>query len=66
MSLYGIEKNAIKDAMKLLAKQHNIPYQWLCGYYIVGNSEYGNSIFLKITSAEKTGKTEFPFPLGQN
>lgn len=66
MSLYGIGKNALKDAVELLAKQHNIPYQWLRGYYIVGNSEYGNSIFSKITAAEKTGQVEFPFTLGQN
>ena len=66
MSLYGIGKNALKDAVKLLAKQHNNPYQWLRGYYIVGNSEYGNSIFSKITAAEKAGKDEFPFTLGQN
>lgn len=66
MSLYGIGKNALKDAVKLLAKQHDIPYQWLRGYYIVGNSEYGNSIFSKITAAEKTGKVDFPFTLGQN
>lgn len=66
MSMYGIGKNALRDAVELLAKQHNIPYQWLRAYYIVGNSEYGNSIFSKIVAAEKNGKTEFPFTLGQN
>lgn len=39
---------------------------WLRGYYIVGNSQYGNSIFSKITAAEIEGKTEFPFTTGQN
>lgn len=66
MSMYGIGKNALRDAVELLVKQYNIPYQWLRGYYIVGNSEYGSSIFSKITAAEKDGKTEFPFTLGQN
>lgn len=66
MTLYGIGKNALREAVELLAKQHNISYQWLRGYYIVGNSEYGNSIFSKITAAEKAGKVEFPFTLGQN
>jgi dTDP-6-deoxy-L-talose 4-dehydrogenase (NAD+) len=35
-------------------------------YYILGNSQYGSSIFSKITSAEVEGKTEFPFTMGQN
>ena len=39
---------------------------WLRGYYIVGNSQYGSSIFSKITAAEAEGKEEFPFTMGQN
>ena len=39
---------------------------WLRGYYIVGNSKYGSSIFSKITAAEAAGKKEFPFTMGQN
>lgn len=66
LSLYGISKNALKDMVKLFAKQKNIEYQWLRGYYIVGNSQYGSSIFSKITEAENSGKEEFPFTLGQN
>lgn len=66
MNLYGIAKNALREAVELLSKQYSIPYQWLRGYYIVGNSQYGNSIFSKITSAEKEGKAEFPFTTGQN
>ena len=66
LSLYGISKNALKDMVKLLSKQKNIDYQWLRGYYIVGNSQYGSSIFSKITEAEKRGDIEFPFTLGQN
>ena len=41
-------------------------FQWLRGYYIVGNSKFGSSIFSKITAAVDEGKTEFPFTLGQN
>ena len=66
LSLYGISKNALKDMVKLLSKQKNIGYQWLRGYYIVGNSQYGSSIFSKITAAVSEGKEEFPFTLGQN
>ncbi|HBC99508.1 MAG TPA: nucleoside-diphosphate sugar epimerase [Lachnoclostridium sp.] len=66
MSLYGISKNALRNAVELLANQYSIPYQWLRGYYIVGNSRFGNSIFSKITVAVKEGKKEFPFTMGQN
>ncbi len=63
---YGISKNALRELTKLAAVKYNIPFQWLRGYYIVGNSEFGNSIFSKITTAEKEGKKEFPFTYGQN
>lgn len=66
LSIYGISKNALKDMVKMLAKQYNINYQWLRGYYIVGNSQYGSSIFSKITAAANEGKKEFPFTMGQN
>ena len=58
LSLYGISKNALKDIVKLYAKQNSKDYQWLRGYYIVGNSEYGSSVFSKLTEAEKRGEKE--------
>ena len=63
---YGIAKNALSDLTQMLCKQKNIVFQWLRGYYIVGNSKFGSSIFSKITAAVDEGKTEFPFTLGQN
>lgn len=63
---YGIAKNALRDLTQMLRKQKNIVFQWLRGYYIVGNSKFGSSIFSKITAAVDEGKTEFPFTLGQN
>lgn len=68
MSLYGTAKNALRQATQVLCKQmdHPIVFQWLRGYYIVGNSEYGSSIFSKITVAEKMGQSEFPFTSGLN
>lgn len=66
MTLYGISKDALRNVVELLSKQHNSIFQWFRGYYIVGNSAYGNSIFSKITAAEKEGKQEFPFTTGQN
>lgn len=66
MNLYGIGKNALRHAVDMFSKQNNVQYQWLRGYYIVGNSKYGNSIFSKITSEESGGKKEFPFTTGQS
>ena len=63
---YGISKNALRDLTQMICKQKNIVFQWLRGFYIVGNSRYGSSIFSKITAAAEEGKVEFPFTLGQN
>ncbi len=63
---YGISKNALRELTEMLCKQHGKRIQWLRGYYIVGNSKYGSSIFSKITAAEQEGKKEFPFTMGQN
>ena len=66
MSLYGISKNALRNCVEMLTNKTEITWQWLRGYYIVGNSQYGSSIFSKITAAVNEGKTEFPFTLGLN
>lgn len=65
-SLYGIAKDALRNATKLLCKNAEASFQWLRGYYIVGNSEHGCSIFSKITAAEKKGQEKFPFTMGIN
>lgn len=65
-SFYGAAKNALRDATRVLAKQNNKVFQWLRGYYIVGNSKFGCSIFSKITAAAEEGKKEFPFTMGLN
>lgn len=66
LSLYGIAKNALRDSLSLLTKQKNIKFQWIRGFYIVGNSDKGSSIFSKITNAVKENKKEFPFTSGVN
>ena len=63
---YGIAKNALRDLTQMICRQRKIEFQWLRGYYIVGNSLFGSSIFSKITAAVQEGKKEFPFTLGQN
>lgn len=63
---YGIGKNTLRDLTQMVCRQNNIVFQWLRGFYIVGNSKYGSSIFSKIAVAAEEGKKEFPFTLGQN
>ena len=63
---YGIGKNAFRELTDMLCKKNGCVFQWMRGYYIVGNSKYGSSIFSKITAAVEEGKKEFPFTLGQN
>ena len=66
LSLYGLGKDTLRKSVELLTKENKTTFQWLRGYYIVGNSNYGNSIFSKITRAEEEGQKEFPFTTGQN
>lgn len=65
-SLYGISKNALRESLFILQKDYSFNLRWLRGFYIVGNSERGCSIFSKITEAVKQGKKEFPFTMGTN
>lgn len=65
-SFYGIAKNALREVTKLFCKQNGKNFQWLRGYYIVGNSKFGSSIFSKITAAAEAGKKTFPFTMGLN
>lgn len=63
---YGISKNSLRELTDMFCKQNNKEFQWLRGYYIVGDSKYGSSIFSKITAAEEEGKEFFPFTMGLN
>ena len=63
---YGIGKNALRDLTAMVCKQNNCVFQWMRGYYIVGNTRFGSSIFSKISAAVEEGKKEIPFTLGQN
>lgn len=65
-SLYGISKDALRNMTHLICKENDIIFQWLRGYYIVGNTDMGSSIFSKIVQAEKRGDLLFPFTTGQN
>lgn len=65
-SLYGIAKNALRQSIELLQKDYDFVFQWIRGFYIVGNVQYGCSIFSKIAEAVEQGKKEFPFTMGEN
>ena len=65
-SLYGISKNALRNIVRLDCKKSGVKFQWLRGFYIVGNTTDGNSIFSKISQASRDGKTVFPFTTGLN
>lgn len=65
-SLYGVSKDALRNLTKLECEKNNIMFQWLRGFYIVGNTADGSSIFSKIVQATNEGKKEFPFTTGMN
>ena len=65
-SLYGISKNALRRIVELKCKESNTVFQWLRGFYIVGNTEDGSSIFSKIVQAANKKQKEFPFTMGLN
>lgn len=66
LSFYGISKNALRNATEVICKNNNVIFQWLRGYYIVGNTQYGASIFSKIMAAARNGQKVFPFTSGKN
>ena len=55
-SLYGISKNALRQAIEVDTKENDILFQWIRGFYIVGNAESGCSIFSKLAQAASEGK----------
>lgn len=65
-SLYGISKNALRNAIQLLTKENKTIFQWIRGYYIVGNTSAGCSVFSKLAQAAMNGQENFPFTTGRN
>lgn len=66
LSMYGVAKNALRQAMMLYTKNKDVKLHWLRGFYIYGDDLYGSSIFAKIAQAVDDGKKEFPFTTGKN
>lgn len=66
LSLYGIAKNSLRQAMEVFTKGKDVSFHWLRGYYIYGNDSKSNSVLGKILAADAQGKELFPFTSGKN
>lgn len=65
-SYYGIAKNALRQAISVHLSGKDTVFQWLRGFYLVGDDHSNHSVFTKILAMDKEGKTEFPFTDGEN
>ena len=66
LSLYGIAKNALRQAVLNYAADKNTGIKWLRAYYITGDDSNNKSIFAKILQMANEGKKSFPFTSGIN
>lgn len=66
LNMYGVAKNALRQALLLYAQDKDIFVHWLRGYYIYGDDRRGSSVFAKICQAADDGKKIFPFTSGKN
>lgn len=65
-SMYGVAKNALRQALFLYGNGKDVIIDWLRAYYIFGDDSRGSSIFAKIVQAVDDGKKTFPFTSGKN
>ena len=66
LSMYGVAKNALREAMMLYCRNKNVSLHWLRAYYIYGDDVRGSSVFSKLWQAVEDGREEFPFTAGNN
>lgn len=66
LSMYGIAKNALRQALTVALKGTDTKLQWLRGYYIYGDDKSNHSVFTKLLESAADGKKEFPFTSGKN
>lgn len=62
---YGVAKNYVRQVQELLCKEFGAFSQWMRCYYIVGDDDLNKSIFTKLLSASREGKTTFPLNSGE-
>ena len=65
-SLYGIAKNALRQAVFSMPVEEDVCLQWVRAYYILGDDLKNNSIFSRIIKMEQEGAETFPFTSGKN
>jgi len=65
LSMYGIAKNALRQAMILYCKDKGCKLYWLRAYYILGDDTRNHSIFAKLLQADREGQKLFPFTTGK-
>lgn len=66
LSFYGVAKNGLRQAVKILSDSQEVVFQWLRAFYITGDERHGNSVFSKILKMEDEKKPCFPFTSGKN
>lgn len=66
LSLYGIAKNSLRQAISSIVKDKDIVFQWIRAYYIMGDDLHNNSIFSKIMKMEQDDQEIFPLNSGKN
>lgn len=64
LSQYGVAKNALRQSMELFCRDRKIIFQWLRGFYLLGDDMRNHSVFAKILEAAASDQTEFPFTSG--
>jgi len=66
LSLYGISKNALRQALTVYTENKPVSFKWLRAYYITGDDSKNKSVFAKICELAQEGKKTFPFTDGTN
>jgi dTDP-6-deoxy-L-talose 4-dehydrogenase (NAD+) len=65
-SLYGVAKNALRQALTARFQNKPIDFRWIRAFYIMGDDATNQSIFARILGWEAEGKPTFPFTSGLN
>ena len=65
-TLYGVAKNALRQALFAYTKKKDVVFQWIRGYYIYGDDLRNNSIFAKLSLAAQNNQKTFPLNSGKN
>ncbi len=65
LSLYGVAKNSLRQALTIDLTDQPTVLQWLRCYYIYGDDENNSSIFTRVVQAAKNGEGSLPFTTGK-